>query len=229
MPSWRAGSTPAWPCDGHADPGTPWVTKGWQGLLHVLVAKCGGKGWGWGALCQAGDPGTSARCQLSSCLSSQLGACVSGERTDPPVLPWGCARAPRASGRRVQKVQASTWWVTPAAAMGPNLSLPSRPRRCCLPAGAERSGDPLRRDREHGGKDPERHPQLSRASVLGHRGVHAAELCLEGPPRQGTALGQGCWALGGAWPLPCLPVTLHWSRVCVCVCVSHPHALPGDS
>ncbi|XP_075031205.1 major facilitator superfamily domain-containing protein 12 isoform X4 [Calonectris borealis] len=76
------------------------------------------------------------------------------------------------------------------------------PCPCCLPAGAERGGDPLRRDGECGGKDPEQHRQLSRARVLGRRGVHAAELCLEGPPPQGTAPGRGRWAPGGLGPCP---------------------------
>lgn len=39
----------------------PWVTEGWRELLHVLVAKCGGRGWGQGAPCQDRDPGTIAQ------------------------------------------------------------------------------------------------------------------------------------------------------------------------
>lgn len=57
--------------------------------------------------------------------------------------------------------------------MAPDLSLPSRPRRCHVSAGAERSRDLLQRDGQHGGKEPERHPQLSRARGLGHPRVHA--------------------------------------------------------
>lgn len=132
---------------------------------------------------------------------------VGGEHGHPPCcLGDVLGRAPYATGRSVLKVQASTWWVTPAAAMAPNLSLP--PRRCCLPAGAKRSGDPLWRDGERRGNEPAQHRQLSRASVLSHRGVHTAELCLEGPSRRGMALGRGCWAGGGGWPPALAPCHL---------------------
>ena len=74
---------------------------------------------GLGALCQAADPGTSAQCQLSSCLSALLGASVllrGGGRgwTPPFCLGDVLGRASWASGRRVQKVQASVRWVTSA-------------------------------------------------------------------------------------------------------------------
>ncbi|XP_055661853.1 major facilitator superfamily domain-containing protein 12 isoform X1 [Falco peregrinus] len=73
------------------------------------------------------------------------------------------------------------------------------PLPCCLPAGAERSGDPLRRDGEYGGKEPEQHHQLSRTPVLGPHGAQAAQLCPGGPCRSGWR-----WALRLA-PCPVSP------------------------
>lgn len=93
------------PCDGHADPGTPWVTEGWRGLLHVLVAKCGGRGWGQGLGTGCPLPGRGPRHHCSAAASALQGAHVllwgGGRGRTPPALPWGRARAPRASGRRV--------------------------------------------------------------------------------------------------------------------------------
>ena len=148
--------------------------QGVAGAALWLVAKCWGRGWG--APCQAEDLSTSARSAAASALLGACGLLWGGGRGWTPLCQPGdvLGRAPRASGKRVLKVQASTW-VSPAAVTTLNLSLPPCPHRCCLPAGAERSGDPLRRDGEYGGKEPEQHHQLSRTPVLGPRGAQAAQ------------------------------------------------------